>query len=396
MNKDGKKVGVSQYINRREEIVIRMNEIADLAESENKREFSDSENDELKMLEREKNVLDVRIASAEKTGYVQVSARELAFDNFLREHLKNPSTHKLQREFTGVTTIGAESMIPLTINDVVKPLEEGLILSKVGLPLMTGLAGDYVWPVVGSVEAEVAGEAVSLTDKTVDFSKIKPEPTRVGVTIKITNQTINQTTGIAYEVVRQQLPQAMARTLNKMMFTTDTTFTHKLVGPYSKIAKGTPVAISTLTNKAKRKAANYIAYAGEIPTYKELILMKSIALLKGVDAANMGYVMDEYTKGELEATTRDSGSGRMIIEGGTINGIPVFTTNYINNEADTFVGFGCWGYEPLQQFGDQRFIIDPYTGAKDDVTRLTLNADWAMTTLRTEAFVLGKCAAAVE
>lgn len=391
MNKD-KKVSVQQYIARREQIVIRMNEIADAAEGENKREFTEQEKEELKVLEREMNVLDVRIASAEKTGYVTVTSREAAFDAFLRENIKKMTNVPLQREYTGIMTTGAEPLIPLTINDILLPLEEGLILKKVGLPLMTGLAGDYVWPTVGSIEAEVAGEAVELTDKKVDFGKIKPEPVRVGVTVKITNQTITQTGGVAYEVVRQQLPQAMARTLNRMMFTTDKNINHKLVGPFMEIAKGSPVDIGTLTTKAKRKAANYIAFAGAIPTYKELVLMRSLALLKGIEGLNPCYVMDEYIKGELESTERTVGSGRMIIENGAIAGIPVFTTNYINTEEDTFIGFGYWGYEPLQGFGQQRFIIDPYTGATSDSVRLTLNADWSMTTLRKEAFVLGKCA----
>ena len=120
--------------------------------------------------------------------------------------------------------------------------------------------------------------------------------------------------------------------------------------------------------------------------------MRSLALLKGIEGLNPCYVMDEYTKGELESTERTVGSGRMIIENGAIAGVPVFTTNYINTEEDTFIGFGYWGYEPLQGFGQQRFIIDPYTGATSDSVRLTLNADWSMTTLRKEAFVLGKCA----
>lgn len=387
-----KKVSVQQYIKRREEIVIRMNEIADTAENENKREFTTQEKDELKVLERELNVLDVRIASAEKTGYVVVTSREAAFDTFLREHVKSPQNIQLKREYTGMMTTNVEPVIPLTINDILPPLEEGLILNKVGLPLMTGLSGDYLWPTVGSIEAEVAGEGVDLTDKKVDFGKIKPEPVRVGVTIKMTNQTIMQTDGVAYDVVRQQLPQAMARTLNKLMFTTSTSISHKLVGPFAAIAKTSPVAIGTLTTKAKRKAANYISFAGTIPTYKELILMRALALLKGVEGLNPCFVMDEYTKGELESTERTVGSGRMIVENGAIAGVPIFTTNYINDNENTYVGFGYWGYEPLQGFGQQRFIIDPYTGATSDSVRLTLNADWSMTTLRPEAFVLGKCA----
>ena len=63
MNK-GKKVSVQQYITRREEIKVRLNEIVDLAESENKRAFTDTENDEIECLKREMNALDVRIACA--------------------------------------------------------------------------------------------------------------------------------------------------------------------------------------------------------------------------------------------------------------------------------------------------------------------------------------------
>ena len=94
MNK-GKKVNVQQYITRREEIKVRLNEIVDLAESENKRAFTDTENDEIECLKREMNALDVRIACADKSGYVEVTARELAFDAFMREHINSRSSHPL-------------------------------------------------------------------------------------------------------------------------------------------------------------------------------------------------------------------------------------------------------------------------------------------------------------
>lgn len=390
-----KKVSVQQYLQRREEIKIRLNEVADKADAE-KREFSEAENDEIEALKREMNVLDLRIASADKGGQVVIKARELAFDEFLREHLDKKSSYALKREFTGLMTADAQPVIPLTINDILQPLEEGLILSKLGLPLRTGLAGDYCWPTVSAIEAEVAGEAVALTDQNIEFGKIVPNPQRVGVTIKITNQTITQTEGIAYEVIRQQLPMAVTRTLNKMMFTTDDSKTHKLVGPFQAIVKGTPVAIADLKTKAQKKEARFIQFANEIPTYKELVLMRALTLFKGIDASYMCYIMDEYTKAILETTDRayegpanPGSTGRYIVENNQIAGVPIFTTNYINTASKNYIGFGSFGYEPLGQFGQQRFIVNPYTEDTSDVVRLTLNGDWAMTTLRPEAFVLG-------
>lgn len=406
MNK-GKKVNVQQYITRREEIKVRLNEIADLAESENKRAFSSVENDEIECLKREMNALDLRIACADKGGYVEVTARELAFDAFLREHISSKSSHILKREFTGMISTGAQPMFPLTINDIVPAMEEGLIMSKLGLPLRTGLAGDYCWPTVSAVEAEVAGEAVVLTDKKIEIGKIVPNPQRVGVTIKITNQTINQTEGVAYEVVRQQIPMAVTRTLNKLMFSTEKQ-THKLYGPFSEIANtssgaATPVTIASLDTMAKKKAARFIKFANEIPTFKELVLMRALTLMKGIEGSYMAYVMDEYTKAILETTDRGyegtsnpGNTGRYIIENNTIAGVPVFCTNYINKPDKTYIGFGSWGYEPIGQFGEQRFIINPYSEDTSDVVRLTLNGDWAFTTLRPEAFTLGELPAVSE
>lgn len=406
MNKR-EKVNVQQYITRREEIKVRLNEIADLAESENKRAFSETENDEIECLKREMNALDVRIACADKGGYVEVTARELAFDAFLREHINTRSSHVMKREFTGMISTGAQPMIPLTINDIIPALEEGLIISKLGLPLRTGLAGDYCWPTVSAVEAEVAGETIALTDKKIEIGKIVPNPQRVGVTIKITSQTINQTEGVAYEVVKQQIPMAVTRTLNKLMFTTGKQ-THKLVGPFSDIANtssgaATPVTVASLDTMAKKKAARFIKFANEIPTFKELVLMRALTLLKGIEGSYMAYVMDEYTKAILETTDRGyegesnpGNTGRYIIENNSIAGVPVFCTNYINTEDKTYIGFGSWGYEPIGQFGEQRFIINPYSEDTFDVVRLTLNGDWAFTTLRPEAFTLGELAAVSE
>jgi HK97 family phage major capsid protein len=391
MNK-GKKFSVREYIERREEIKLRMNEIADLAEKEDKREFTEAEKAELKHLEREMNVFDVKIASAGKTGYVEVSARELEFDEYLREAMKNQGKQNnvLQRE--AMLTTDVDAMIPLSVNDVVKPLEEGLILGQLGLPVMTGLNGDFVWPVAGSIEAEIAGETVELSDKKIDFAKVKPNPQRVGVSVTVSAQTIWKTNGVAYEVVKQQLPQAMARALNKAVLGTEEV-SHSLVGPFAALAKKTGVALTALKTKEQKKAAQLINFAGELPTYKELVAMKGLCLLKGVEGNYMAYVMDEYTKAMLECTPIDEGSGRMVIENGMIAGVPVKCTNYINSGSNTYVGFGCFGYLPLQGFGDMRFVIDPYTKAKNDSVVLTLNEDWAATVLREEAFILGKCAA---
>lgn len=394
--KEEKKMTVREMIEARFNNCTRMNEIADAAEARESKELTDAEKAEVQKLERENRIYDLQIAGSGVAPVASPVSREAGFQNWIRERAKEHDMqgYALKRESIMVST-NAAPMIPLAINDIIKPLEEGLILGKVGLKVQTGLSGNYVWPTVAAIEGEWAGESAALTDKTIAIDKIVPTPYRLGATVSVTSQLINQTDGVAYAVVKEQIPMAITRTLNKTMFSPVTVNANKVNGPFVNCKKAAAKAIGALTTTALRKEALHITFAGELPTYKELLAMKGIILAKGIISdGTFCYVMDEYTKAMLESTPRDAGSGLMIIENDKIAGVPVFCTNYINNDGGIYVGLGVWSYQALGQFGEQRFIVDPYTKASKDTTVLTLNGDWSMTTLRQEAFLLGDCMAA--
>ena len=382
---------VREILGRMTEIQTRLNAIADICEAE-KRDMNDAEKEEHGALMREAAVLNVRLQAE---GMPTVSgagvSREAGFDNWMKHIARERRTEEVVMAREAMVVTDAEAMVPLTISDIIGPLEEGLILKTVGIKLQTGLAGDYVSPVVGKIEASFADEAAALTDSEIPVSKLKPTPKRVGVTVSVSSQLINQTQGVALDVVKQQIPMAVTRTLNKVMFS-PTEVNTTVQGPFAVIKKAdaTGQLLSALTTKAKKKACSHLKFAGAVPTYKELLAMKGIVLAKGViNDGTAAYVMDEYMKATLESTPRDEGSGLMIVEDGRIAGIPVFCTNEIDEEESDHIGFGIWSYELLGQFGEQRFVVDPVSGAKNDVTILTLNGDWSMTTARPEAFVLG-------
>ena len=368
-----KRIEIRQFAERLEQIQVRMNEITDLCEKEN-RARNDAENTEFETLRRESGIINARIQAANVNGgFVDVTDQAAAFDSFLRSATQNGTqsvnSQVLKRDFVGQTVANSVAAVPLTIGDIVKPLEAGLIYDKVGIPLLTGLQGEYCWPVVGTVEASIADEAVELADSKIDIEALKPTPVRLGISIDVTNQTINQTTGIVLQIVQQQMPLAVARLINRCMFITSTTakgYNKKFHGPFV-------------------DCKNKVTFADDVPTYKELLQMRGKVFAEGVENDGTGaYIMNAETAAILEATPRDPGSGLMIIEDGKIGGFPVFQTSHIDG-----IGFGVWGLEPLGQFGDIRFIVDPYSKAGADVTRLTVNAEWSMSTLRKEAFVLG-------
>ena len=151
-------IGVQQYLHRKDEIEIRLREIVDTLEAE-KRALNDSEKVEVEALEREKQALCLRISSADQNGKVKISSREIEFDNYLRNVLASKVADKQVLKRESIVTTDVSAIIPLTLNQLIEQLEEGLIYDKVGLPILTGLAGSYVWPVVSNaVEAAIGGE----------------------------------------------------------------------------------------------------------------------------------------------------------------------------------------------------------------------------------------------
>jgi HK97 family phage major capsid protein len=385
---------LKEVLARREAIKVRFHEIADTLLKE-QREMNDAEIKETAELEREMKIIDLQLlASGDNSIKAEVKmSREAMMDEFLRENRKAGGEFPMMREAISTSTPNANSTFPLTVEDILLPLEEGLIMKSVGLKTRTGLVGQFLIPGIGSVEARVAGEKEKLADSDISFSQLKPKQERVGITAVITNQLINQSAGVAYEYIKIQLAAGLERALNRRMFITEGAIADALVGPFYALGKETGVAISAVKTLAQKKAVKKINFAGAVPTLKELTLMRTAPAVRGVTSLNGGYVMDAALAGELECTPKDAGSGVMILENGKIGGYPVFITNFIDGESACNVGFGFFGYEGFGQFGEMRVVVDPYTGATEDTVRITLNGDWAMTAVRPEAFTLGVCAA---
>ena len=373
-------------IQKRESVNIAMQAIVDKAESE-KRPLSAEENTQYQKYQSEFNKytreiqMNVDAVNMLKQTPVETKSNNtLLREAFINAKKEGKAEFVIQREINTTATIDEGGLIPLTVKDVLPPLEMGLIYDQIGVPVQTGVVGDLQWPVLGSVEAEIVGETIELTDKTLDLSKISAVQKRIGITFTVSNQAINNSTVDLVALIQQQARAGLRRTLNRAMFSHEN-FTGQFHGPYAGAnANGT--------------------FAGVVPTYKELLAMKGAVAETGVEMIGFCYVMSEAMKATLEATPIDAGSGRMIIENGRIAGYPVFTTEFINygsnkTKADVeYIAAGVYGYLALNQHGELRMVVDPYTQAKKDCVSITLNSDWSLTTLRSEAFALYKTAEA--
>ena len=394
------KLNVRELVNQYQANCDRIREMADTCEKEN-RERNDAENKEFEALCRDNQLLQMKMqaATAEHLRENPNAAEEAI--TLIRENAKNGKKSEIifVRDMMMVSDVNAGGIIPLDIQDILKPLQEGFILDKVGLPMPTGLAGDFVWPMYEMVEAQIAGEGVALGDTKIPFSKMTAAPERVGIAIPVTNQSLNQSAGVLEMIVREIMPLSIRLLLNKILFSTEkVNNATNLIGPFAAIA------INAAKSAAQRdKKIPAIVQLAHVPTFEQLnAQMKAKVLETGIAGDHLCWIMTKSMEAILEGTpiNRD-GIFVPMIQNGILCGLPVYTTNAIRKtttSGDTttvteFIGLGDWRYQPMGLFGTIRFIVDPYSQARKDSVDFVLNTDYGTKTIRNEAFLLGQVAA---
>ena len=166
-------VNVRQLVNQYQTNCNRISEIADTCERE-QRERNEAENTEFNALQRENQLLQMRLQAAAAEHLRENPNAVEDANRIIRENMAagRQTQIMLMRDLVMVADGAAGGIVPVKIQDILDPLVEGLILDKVGLPMPTGLAGDYVWPTYETVESTVAGEGVALTDTKIKMSKL--------------------------------------------------------------------------------------------------------------------------------------------------------------------------------------------------------------------------------
>lgn len=378
---------------RLEAIGKRREELAEGLEKDKEREsYTDAEKAEIRSLEREQQILDMKIKA--NTAFLGKVREDNVQDmnQKMRDAISNGQRFEMtiarsmiKRDAFGGNKSGyaapgltGTNPFSITTGQIVEPLWANTILQTLGQPLLTGLKGNYQWPVVEAFEATINDEGVALGDSKIPLSKLIARPERVGIAVPITRETINETEGLIETVATEYIPKSVAALINKVEFSTTKLKKYEngketandatnLVGPF--------VGAKTATT-----------YTGDAPALKDILALKSAVLSKNIMPEGLAYVMTETTKGLLEATPKWQGSNQAIVdENGKINGVPVFTTSYAQEGA---VYFGAFKYAPMGLFGDMNIIVDPYSQARKNAIDFVLNVDFAITVLRQEAFAI--------
>lgn len=280
-------------------------------------------------------------------------------------------TVELRADETTMTT-DVKFVTPPLFQQLMRPLHEAFVLNKIGGKVLTNVQGEPIFPSIAAIDAQFVGEAVELTSKKVSLKAQKMTPKRVGVSLDVTSQSINQSAVNLPAEIIEGMSTGLTRTIHQYIFS------------------GTAVggAGDSVMKPVLDAAAQY-APATDL-NLKLVVGMESKLLEKNFVPAQMkgAYVMGAKAYCALKSTPVEKGNPQMLIDGNMMmNGYPVIVTNFITPDA---IIFGCWDYLAVAQFGTPRLVIDPISQANKDVVRFTLNTDVDAKLLMPDAFVAVK------
>lgn len=352
-----------------QDYVARNNEINDILGGMQNRELTDAEQSNYDMLVREfeanKRQIEMQnIARENKPVEKAESLREVLAS--AKRQSREISFAELTSEATNnITASGAQVK---NIMEMLPVLEKGLIWNRLGLRVQTGVKGSVLWPyATNAVEVEEKTEAAALNDTDINFANKQAVPYASGITIKVTNEAIDEAAFDVEGFVQTQAGLAVLRYLNKKTFSTANW--SGLAGPF--------------------KNASPADMDG---TYANIKAKKAAIAATGVDMTYFAYVCDNKTKALLESTPKANGQGGMICENGMIDGDPVYVTEYINTKANGeqetgkyYLEMGCWNYLAANQHGDLRVTVDGISLASTGEEKITLFTRWSLTNLAPDA-----------
>lgn len=288
----------------------------------------------------------------------------VAFTEAVNDAIVSRKAIVLHEERDLINAAGAEGVTPVTLGDIIEPLEKGTIMDKVGCKIQYGLEGAWKYPVVSYIEAAIAGESAEISDSAITIGKVEPNPQRVALSIAVTNKALAMGGSTLREIVLHQLAMGVTRLVNKWMLAPANVSTG--VG-------GLFVSPSTTKTTTGVKTV----------TYAEIQALRGAVDAHGVvPDSTAAYVMSAATAALLRATLRGN-ADRMIIEDDKIDGIPVFISEYVG---DATIEYGYFSYAMVGFFGDSNIVVDPFTLATSNQVRFVLNTHVDIKAARPEAF----------
>lgn len=257
-----------------------------------------------------------------------------------------------------VATNGQEVVAEDKLN-ILEPLRANLVMAQAGATYMSGLVGNVSIPVYSGSNVGWAGEVDAATDGAGKFSEVNLEPKRLTAFIDISKQFLIQDSVSAEEMLKNDIVRAISNELEKTILGNDAGSNTKPAGVFNGVTADTTAL-----------------------DFKGIVDMEQALEDKNV-TGNLAFIVAPNVKATLKTTLKSTGVSGYLMEGGEVDGIPVYSTSACTSKGMVLGNFSDY---VIGQWGGIDLTVDPYTQAASGKVRLVINAYFDAKPRRAEAF----------
>lgn len=257
-----------------------------------------------------------------------------------------------------VATNGQEVVAEDKLN-ILEPLRANLVMAQAGATYMSGLVGNVSIPVYSGSNVGWAGEVDAATDGAGKFSEVNLEPKRLTAFIDISKQFLIQDSVSAEEMLKNDIVRAISNELEKTILGNAAGSNTKPAGVFNGVTADTTAL-----------------------DFKGIVDMEEALEDKNV-TGNLAFIVAPNVKTTLKTTLKSTGVSGYLMEGGEVDGIPVYSTSACTSKGMVLGNFSDY---VIGQWGGIDLTVDPYTQAASGKVRLVINAYFDAKPRRAEAF----------
>ncbi len=270
-------------------------------------------------------------------------------------------------------TVGTDNQGGYTVATDLKPgsfielLQNKIVCKSMGATVLDGLTGDIAIPIQATGATAVwEGEIDAAAESSPTFGQLALAPKRVGTYSELSKQLLVQSSLGVENIIQNQLADSIAQAIDYAAL-------------HGTGSNNQPTGIAATSGIGSVVGGT----DGAIPDRADIIALETAVAVANADVGALGYLTNSKLKAVLKQIYTNATYGeKPLWADDRMNDYPAVVSNQVSStltkgsasEICSALFFGNWSDLVLAFFGGLDIVIDPYSLATTNKTRVTVNA----------------------
>jgi HK97 family phage major capsid protein len=273
---------------------------------------------------------------------------------------------QLSAEKRTISVATADGVVETEVENILAPLRDNSVLISAGAKYLTNLKGNVKLPVMGKGNVSWESETASAKDFGATITAKELKPKRLTAFVDVSKQFLIQDSADAEATLRADIVNAIGEKLQQTILGTEAGTETQPAGIFS-------IDASAVTS---------------VTAFKDICDLEA-----KVDDSNAGanrcYLVSNKAKAGLRNMAKSAKSTELVMQGGEIDGTPVYATSSIT---DKYIAYGDFSNLVIGQWAGIDIVVDNFSKATSNCVRLVITCYFDSVLTRPEAIAIAKLA----